>query len=555
MKKILSVILVLMMLFMTVSPIVSVAADASQATPIVYLRGNSEKIFNADGEEVIADIGDLTLDGNSSKDKIVEACVNIALPFLTEGLILNKWDNYGKAIYEEISPLFKEAILDGDGNAQYGTGVSAAALADSESRANKNLISGGKYDFYSYGFCYDWRLDPYEHVDRLHEYIKSVIKATGKSQVSLTSRCLGGSVLNAYLQKYASEGLVKNVMFCDTLSDGCALISKGFSGQVVIDSKSMQRYTGQLEYCDEIGYGIGFGVSELASEIASKTIDLFTQIGVMDGVALSIENLYERLYKALMPALFHAFGYASQPIYWTMVEEEDFDRALDVMFGEKGSEGRIYFAGLIKKITTYRENITLQRNALYKKWSLQDGIHIGVMAKYGLLNAPFTVGHDDLADGLVSLVDSSLGATCAKVDSTLSDDYIAAKISDGYGAYISPDKQVDASTCMFPKTTWFTKNVHHDDFDRVGRALAVKFLNETGVTVENSGYARFRVNDYETLTVTEMTEENCADIDFISSAEKNPTLQTKLASLMKWFTVIINFISKLFKGEIKLAGK
>ena len=47
-----------------------------------------------------------------------------------------------------------------------------------------------------------------------------------------------------------------------------------------------------------------------------------------------VEALYEKLYKALVPALFHSMGQGSQPIYWTCVKDEDFDLALDIMFGE-----------------------------------------------------------------------------------------------------------------------------------------------------------------------------------------------------------------------------
>lgn len=550
MKKLMSVLLALLML-VSATVFAVPASAASEATPIVYIRGNGEKLYNANGEEILVDVGNLSLEGGEdSKNKIIEACVNIILPFLTEGLAFDKWDNYGKAIYNELSPLFKEAILDGNGNAQYGTGVSPEALAKSEARANQNVLTNGQYDYFTYMFCYDWRLDPYEHVDRLHEYIETVMRATKSDKISLTSRCLGGSLLNAYLEKYGSQGHIKNVLYCETLSDGCALISKGFSGQVVIDSKSFQRYTGQLGFCKEIGFGVGFGVSELAGEIASRTLDILTQTGVMNSVADGVEKLYEKLYKALMPALFHSFGYASQPIYWTMVENEDFDLALEVMFGKEGSESRTYFAGLIEKIQNYREKVTSKRNELYRKCSEDYKIHMGVIAKYGMLNAPFTVGHDDLSDALVSLKDSSLGATCAKIDSTLSESYIAERTEKGFGKYISPDKQVDASNCMFPDATWFIKNVHHDDFDRVCRAQANAFLNGTGVTVENSGYGRFRVNDYKTLTVTDMTAENCGDLSFISLAEKEPTRVSILVSLMNWITSVINFFIKLFKGEL-----
>lgn len=398
-------------------------------------------------------------------------------------------------------------------------------------------------------FRFDWRLDPYEHVDRLHEYIKTVLASTKKSQVSLAARCLGGSVLTAYLEKYGSEGLVKNVMYCDVLSDGCTVISKGFSGQIDFDSKSIQRYVGQLDFCDEIGFGVGFSIPELANGVVTETLDLFIQIGIIDTVSEDIEELYSKLYKALIPALFHSVGYASQPIYWTFVEEEDFDQALNVMFGEEGSEARTYYAGLIEKITNYRNKIIKNRDELFRTFTEEYNIHIGVIAKYGLLNPPFVTGYNDLSDGLASLKDSSFGATCADIGSTLSEDYISSRIADGFGDYISPDKQVDTSTCLFPETTWVIKNVHHDDFDRSGKALAEKFLSGTGVTVENSGFARFRINDYSTNTVSDMTADNCGDIDFITRPTDNPTLFSKLIALFRWLVSLLKYFVSLTFGK------
>ena len=547
MKKIISLLLTLIMLMTVASPVVSVAASENEVTPIVYVRGNGEPIFNAEGEEIVADIGDMSFDeGEDMKNKIVESCVNILLPFFMQGLPSDEWDNYGRAIYDEISPLFAEAILDGNGEAQYGTGVPEEVIKESEKIASKDRFSNGRYDYYAYMFRYDWRLDPYAHVDRLHDYIKTVIKATGKSQVSLTARCLGGSVITAYLEKYGSEGLVKNVMYCDVLSGGCTVISKGFSGQIDFDSKSIQRYQGQMSLLEDVGYGMGISIPVIAEEIIASTLDLLTQVGVVDSVTDGVEELYDRLYKALIPALFHSFGFASQPIYWTFVEEEDFDKALDVMFGEEGSEARTYFAGLIEKITVYREKITKNHDKLLKSFVSDYGIHVGVIAKYGFLNAPMVKGYDELSDTLASLEDSSFGATCAKVGSELSEEYISTRVNDGYADYISPDKQVDASTCLFPETTWIVKNVHHDDFDRVGKALAEKFLSGNGVTVENSGFARFRINDYSTKTVSDMTEDNCSDLSFVASPTEKPTLITKLVSLLRWLTAMLKMLVEFF---------
>ena len=90
MKKIISLLLTFIMVFACMAPVcTAMAAEATDATPIIYVRGNGQKIYNADGEEVICDIGDFKLDGEGEdmKGKIVESCVNILLPFFAEGFI------------------------------------------------------------------------------------------------------------------------------------------------------------------------------------------------------------------------------------------------------------------------------------------------------------------------------------------------------------------------------------------------------------------------------------------------------------------------------------
>ncbi len=146
--------------------------------------------------------------------------------------------------------------------------------------------------------------------------------------------------------------------------------------------------------------------------------------------------------------------------------------------------------------------------------------------------------------------DSSFGATCSKIGETLPADYIEQRKEEGLGEYISPDMQIDASTCLFPETTWIVKNVHHDDFDRCCKDLAEKFLLGTNVTVENSGYSRFRVNDYATLKVSEMTEENCSDLDFVKIPEAEPSLASRIMSLIRLITVILRLLTEILNGTV-----
>ena len=77
MKKILSVILVTLMLFAVMAPAASaVAVPQSGKTPIIYIRGNGEQIYEADGvTPITATFEDLGLEGDActsprSKQKI-----------------------------------------------------------------------------------------------------------------------------------------------------------------------------------------------------------------------------------------------------------------------------------------------------------------------------------------------------------------------------------------------------------------------------------------------------------------------------------------------------
>lgn len=557
MKKIISILLVVTMLFAVMAPAASAAAVfQSGKTPIIYIRGNGEQLYEADGvtpitatlEDLGLEAGDESSNIDISKDVIVETAVNILKPFVTEGLIFDKWDNYGKAIYEEIAPLFKDAGLDHDGNPLNGTRVGVRELGNSEAMAKSRWY----YDInHAYDFCYDWRLSPYDHVERLHKYVEEVMRSTGATQVSFYARCLGGSLLSAYIDEYGELGHIKNVMFSDVLSNESTFISKAFSGQIEFDATLVERYTGQIDFCGETGHGVGFTFSDLLYEIVFESMSFFNQIGATDAVLDGVEELYERLYKALVPALCHAIGFATQVNNWTCVADEDIDAALDLMFGVEGTETREMYAGLIDKIEKYR-TISGDLTGFYDR-AKDNNIHIGFLGKYGFLNAPLTVDADLLSDSLVSLEHATMGATCAKVGKTFSKDYIAKREAEGKGKYIAPDKQVDLSTCYSPDTTWIFKNTHHDISEETN-SLIFAFLNGDKVTADSlkasHGFSQFNVFDYEKNTFAAMTEDNCADLPFMTIAVDEPTTESIFVAAIRWFTMLFKVIGMLLRGEI-----
>lgn len=556
MKKIICLVLTLIMLVSLATPVVYATETTAVATPIIFLRGNGEGIYYDNGTgakapcEIDQVLGDPTIyDIEGMKKEIV----NILIPFVLGGLAREDWDECRKAIYNAISPFFMQCIFDGDGEPQMNTAISKESQDANADPQPDPSLKGLYKNFYN--FHYDWRCSPYDHVDELHEYVLEILRRTGATQVSFATRCLGGTLMNAYLERYGKEGKVKNVLFGDTLAMGSTTLSKLLSGKMSVDGKNTQRYLGQMEHCAEINQGVGFALPGFIDEVVTTTLDMLTQVSVTDKIGDGIENLYDELLEMIYPALMHATGYATMPNYWACVTEEDFDEAMLLMFGEEGSEARTHYAGFIKKITDYREKITKNLPSFYKTISETYNIHIGTLAKYGYLNMSLLEDYDIPSDALASLKHATFGATTSKIGETLTDSYIEKRVKEGKGKYISPDKQVDVSTATFPETTWVVKNCHHG-FANIVYELAVEFGKGTNVTVDNcsSKFSQFMVYDEYKGTWTKMTEDNCADFDFISAVEKEPTTETRLAAGIRFLTMLFKFIAMLFKGEITLDG-
>ena len=552
MKKILSFILAFSLVFAVMAPIASAAEN--ERLPVIYIRGNGAALYDAEGNQLVTGLDNVTFgddsaegeDADVTKDKIVDAAVNILKPFVLEGMLSDKWDTYGKAVYDELVPLFGEDVgLDENGNAKNGTGVSKSEL-DSSTAAAK---SAWNYNVgQDYGFVFDWRLSPYDLVDRLHEYIGDIMDATGKTQVNIYARCLGGGLLMAYLEKYGHLGHVKNVMFCEVLSNEANCISKAFSGKMEFDANYLEKYLGQVDYLGRVGQGVGFAFTDILNEIVFKTMDFFNQVNVTDNALDGVEDLYAKLYQALIPAIMHASGMATQVNYWTCVAEEDMEAALDLMFPDNEDGIREKYKGLIDKILYYREHVSSDLTGFYDSLT-EKGIYFGFTGSYGFLNAPYAKDAQLPSDSLVSLTHATFGATTAPIGTTLTDEYINARIAEGNGKYISADKVVDLSTAYAPDRTWVLKNAHHDVFEPV-MPIIREFLNGTNETVDTvTSGTQFMVYDIDTNTAAPMTEENCGDLEFMQIASEKKTPFSILTAFFNFISMLIDLFDSIFKGE------
>ena len=550
MKKTISVLLCAVLLFTLAVP--AFAAVVPQRTgsqiPIVFLAGDGEALYN-ENDEVILKISENGLlglfqgktdDEEGDNSELYESIANVLMPFLIDGLISDNWDPYFENLEKEIGDLFAEGRLDENGNAPAGTGISSGRRAENERNRHTDKKGRNGYDMYSYQFWYDWRLDPLEIAVQLHDYIADVKAATHSDKVALGSACLGGNVVLAYLSLYGTEDLV-GVSMLAPLAKGSEFLSQAISGRFHLDMEGLNRV---LTDTDAVGR------FEMPS-FASATIDLVSKSGMFGAMTDAFKKkIYAKVVEGVTSAIAMSTIF-TMPCYWGCVAEEDYDDAILYVFGEEGSEKREQYAGLIEKIDNYHENVMLQADNLMQS-VVDSGVNLGILCKYGFQMVPICEESYLVSDQYVSVNKASFGAPTSTIFDTLSDEYIAQREAEGNGKYISPDKQVDASTCLFPDYTWFTKNATHTlRTDAEVRLMYSVMTADRQMTVDDFTFTQFMVYDHDAKTTEPMTTENCHTEHWTEDEMKQPTskkdtIYNGLLSFFKWMIELYKLLKTKF---------
>ena len=546
MKKLLSLLLCAMLALSCAAPAFATAGGSNfrSPMPIIMISGDGDAIVDKDGNKAVrvqdipSFLGQSVEDGDNSA---LEAVQNVLMPMLFEGVLLDKWDNYYDALYKEISDLFKDIMLDENGEVSNGTDISSYHREVNEDRMHgKDRKVNGTYAFEDYHFWYDWRLDPLQIADELNEYIEAIKAKTGYRKVCVVTRCLGSSVLLAYMAKHGTDSLY-GIGFDGTSSNGSEPISGALSGKFDIDGNSVSRFLD-----DSNAYEL-FSVDPFVA----STLELLENSGALNGMTTAAKNLiYLKIEKGVVSAIARSTLF-TMPCYWTLVKEEDFEDAKRYVFGEEGDEKRTTYAGLIEKIDNY--DVTVRdRIPELLEGAKEAGLNVAVVSKYGSQIVPIVKDGDLVADQYASVASSSFGATTSKIGETLPEEYIAERVDEGSGRYISPDKQIDASTCLFPDSTWFLKGITHSDWTMVENDIFCQVLPaDRQLTVNDLPYSQFIVgiDDYNWEV---MTVDNCNTEKWSENATEKPTtkagrLTLFIRSLISWLKLFFEKITALMK--------
>lgn len=532
MKKVVSLILSLILLFSVSVNAFAVAPPRELSKyPIIYFRGNSEQIADEDGN--------IVYDFDVTGDQIKEIAKKV-LPLLLKGYITNNFDEYYKAFEDEMSKLYDKVILDGNGDPRYGTGITQEQKDRNNWEMNTDRQSNGKYDINVYDFANDWRLDPLKTIEDAKVYIDNVRRVTGKDKVCLACKCLGGDLILAYLAKYGTEH-INAVCFGSTVAFGGCYINGIYTGNIDLDGETLDRFVN-----DGFVNKIIPQENKILIQFLQETATLLKATGTMDGALnLIMEGLYKKLYKGLVPALVTS-TYGTWPGYWTMISPENYETARDFIFGKEGSEKRTNYAGLIEKLDNY-DALVRQRIPDILKQAEADGVNICITSKYGFQMPPITTTKDEQGDVWAETSYSSLGGTVSKVGKTLSSEYIESRKALGLDKYISPDKQIDASTCVFPQYTWFIKGAIHDDWATEEDNIIIRVCNSdeqiTVDTMENR--PQFLVYDREEKVVYPMTEDNCNTEKYEVNEKPQTTAQSIWKAVISWFRAMFDLFRHL----------
>ena len=524
MKKLLSVILVALLLLTMAVP----AFAAEDVYPVVYIEGQGIGLYRPDGTQVYPTAVDIKTNVMDNLKPLLKEYAN--------GMLLQDFSEYNDMLYDVIAVPYADVKLGKDGKPTDQSAVHPDYNWKASLSRIKKTINTTTGTYGVYRWHYDWRLSPLTLADELDQLIDAVLAATGKSKVNIMSRCLGCNIAYAYLKQKGTEKVNSCVFYAPSV-DGIGVMNAMFTGDITLDSGAVNRFISYFQ--NEQNFTIR---DEETTDLIMTTLSLFDAIGVLDkGMGLA-DKIIGNVKDDVIPRIVKD-SFASFPSYWAMLSPQYVDAAKAFVF--EGCEDE--YAGLIDQIDAYAE-IAKDAHSFLK--SIADQVQIGVITKYGFPCFPLSEDAAQESDVYVTAGLASFGATVASSGAKLDSKYIKAQNDAGKGDYISADGKIDASTALFPDTTWFIKDLEHKAFPDCVNDLMVAFVNTPGMTVKTD--PRFTQFLQFTPTNDESSDSAKGTLTPILTADdtEDSTKQypvSPLDAFFKFLAKIIRFFTKLFK--------
>ena len=534
MKKILAVILSLVIFALMAAPMSAMAEDSCgcDTVPIIYVRGRATIYLDKDGDP--SDPNNYTLP--HVPDGFIENALKELVPVYTKGYLTDDFSEFKTLFTEYMREAYADYALDNNGEVTNNSGLHSREYWKNKviydvhkPSTDVSTPDQAQSEIYKYFYQYDCRLDPCETADDLHEYIQAVREVTGHSHIKIVARCLGTTIFSAYLAEYGWED-IDDIVLYNPICFGTEVNNSLFNGEFYFDADAVDFFATQ-----NLDESLPFTLLKEIITLSNKTNGLGMTMDYFNKTATKVA-------KYVIPDVLRVC-YGTTPGYWSMVSADRYETARDYVF--EGVEDE--YAGLIAKLDNYHETVGSQLTEMYKQIEA-DGINVSIIAKYGYQLYPIVINANQQSDMIVTCDQQAPGTTSAPLGSKLSDEYVKKAQFDGTDKYISPDLAIDASTSLFPDTTWYIQNMKHNCYPHVVDLLIYRVLRHEGerMTVFSDGnYPQYLIYEGEENngdSIRPMTQEDIGD-----PIEQPSFLELIKNILINTFKIIVEQLKKLFQ--------
>ena len=499
-KKLISLLLALLMVF-ALSSAAFAAEEAERDMPIIYIPGfTSSNVYD--------DISNPdTLVAYPSGEEILDIVTEAFIPALIGFSIDKDTDKLVTSVTDRVNDAFAYWFNEPTGEAKEGSGILPQELTDIT--ASSELT-----------FSYDWRADPMKIADELHTYIEEVCRLSGCEQITLGCHSLGTTIALAYITKYGNDR-VAGMVFDSPACNGVSLVGNIFTGKVNLDADGLVSFIKAL-----------VGNNEYESFIAS-----FLYILSNAGVLNLFTDFADEIIEALAPAVYRETVIpllGCWPTMWSMVPDNKMEEAKAYMLDE--ALAGMDLSELESKIDNYNNTVRANREQTLR--AFDEVGKFAIISRYTTQTAPLKDYSYLLSDQIIETESTSFGATTAPIGEYFSDEYLEGKNPE----YISPDKTVDASTCLFPEKTWFIKGSGHFETDGVTKEHYAVFLYaEEELTCDTAPLGRFTLRDDSYNIVEDTTNPESTKIPSF--------LESTFIFVKELLKVLADLLGKLFSEQ------
>ncbi len=316
----------------------------------------------------------------------------------------------------------------------------------------------------TYVFTYDWRLDPVVNAEHMADFVEHVKAETGADKVSVFSEGYGSTVATTYLaiDENASDS-IKNFVTVSSEFLGTSLVGDFFKREIVNEFTNITKYSSAyIRYTNDISDN---PITSFTTWIINYILNNEWEI---QSFCLKIEEVLSDV-EFFLGMTGVTDEIAKMPGIWALVPTEDYDKAVDVLFGEDLT-GPLYEAVDTFKGYQYDyETILLDAK--------DSGINISVVASWDMQILPIGENCSVQSDGIVDTAYASFGASCVDLNEVHKAGQAVQEYDDGHD-HISSNYDmltpwytagtichyIDASTCALPENTWFIKSMKHGSF-------------------------------------------------------------------------------------------